>query len=218
MNELFPAARCRGVLPPARHGETVFSAIAAHAAGFAESVKQRFAGHRLLPPLDFTISIGEFSLSGRLDNIRAERMVRCRCARLKAKDVVRTWIEHLVLNCLKESGYPRESVLIMEDGSRTFGCVAEPSELLSDILGLYWEGMSTPLRFFPESSLACAHKQEWNVERARKKWEKGFNGVPGEGDDPCFRLCFGEVDPFTEDFLRVSGILLTPLLRHLVED
>ncbi|NMC74272.1 MAG: exodeoxyribonuclease V subunit gamma [Geobacteraceae bacterium] len=218
VNELFPAARCRGVLPPARHGETVFSAIAAHAAGFAESVKQRFAGHRLLPPLDFTISIGEFSLSGRLDNIRAERMVRCRCARLKAKDVVRTWIEHLVLNCLKESGYPRESVLIMEDGSRTFGCVAEPSELLSDILGLYWEGMSTPLRFFPESSLACAHKQEWNVERARKKWEKGFNGVPGEGDDPCFRLCFGEVDPFTEDFLRVSGILLTPLLRHLVED
>ncbi len=218
VNDLLPVIRCQGLLPPARHGEAVFSDIAADAADFVKAVKQEIAGQSPLKPLDFEISLGGFTLSGRLDRIWSNHLVRYRCAKLKSKDLVRTWIEHLVLNHLKETGYPVESTLLMEGGSKTFSGVANPSAILLDIFSLYWEGLSAPLRFFPESSLAYAHKLEWDTDRARKKWEMGFNDYPGEGDDAYFRLCFGEVDPFNDDFDRVARTLLQPLIQNLGED
>jgi exodeoxyribonuclease V gamma subunit len=192
--------------------------MASDAVDFAGSVQQQLGGQSLLKPLDFEISLGGFTLTGRLDGIRADQLVRYRCAKVKSKDVVATWIEHLILNHLQESGYPLISTLIMDGESRTFGEVADSSALLQDILGLYWEGLSVPLRFFPESSMAYAKKLEWNVDRARNKWEKGYNDYPGEGDDAYFRLCFGEVDPFNDDFERVARTLLKPLIDNLDED
>jgi exodeoxyribonuclease V gamma subunit len=111
-----------------------------------------------------------------------------------------------------------ESMLVMEGGSRTFGEVEDAYSVLLNILNLYWEGLTTPLRFFPESSMAYAYKMEWNVERAEKKWQTGYDDSSGEGDNPYFQLCFGEVDPFNKDFERVSRVIFEPLLQNLVED
>jgi exodeoxyribonuclease V gamma subunit len=216
--DLLPVARCRGILPPARHGEAAFENVAAGVTEFAGVVEEQVAGFSPLKPLDFEIPIGDFMLTGRLDRIWQNRMVRYRCARMKARDVVRTWLEHLVLNHLKEDGYPMESMLVMEGGSRTFKEVEDAYSVLLDILNLYWEGLTTPLRFFPESSMAYACKMEWDVERAEKKWETGYDDSPGEGDNPYFRLCFGEVDPFNKDFERVSRAIFEPLLQNLAED
>ena len=216
--DLLPVARCRGILPPARHGEAAFENVAAGVKEFAGVVEEQVAGLSPLKPLDFQIPIGDFMLTGRLDRIWQNRMVRYRCARMKAKDVVRTWLEHLVLNHLKEDGYPMESMLVMEGGSRTFGEVEDAYSVLLNILNLYWEGLTTPLRFFPESSMAYAYKMEWNVERAEKKWQTGYDDSSGEGDNPYFQLCFGEVDPFNKDFERVSRVIFEPLLQNLVED
>lgn len=214
-DDLLPSFRCRGLLPPSRHGEAVFAGLAAGASSFAGEVKQQLAGQRPLDPLDFQLQVGKFTLSGRLDRIWAKRLVRYRCAKLKSKDLVQTWLEHLVLNRLKEEGYPLESMLVMADCAKVFGAVNDPDSLLQEIFSLYWEGLSVPLRFFPESALACAHKGGWDVGRARDKWGRGFNDFPGEGDDVWFRLCFGEVDPFTDDFERVSRTVIEPLLKHL---
>lgn len=216
VNDLLPVFRCRGLLPPARHGEAEFREMASDAVDFAGAVQRQIAGQSLLKPLDFEIPLGGFTLSGRLDGIRADQLVRYRCAKVKSKDVVATWIEHLILNHLQEAGYPLKTTLIMDGESRTFGEVADSSALLQDILGLYWEGLSVPLRFFPESSMAYAKKLEWNVDRARTKWEKGYNDYPGEGDDAYFRLCFGEVDPFNDDFERVARTLLKPLIVDIL--
>ncbi len=217
-NGLFHVFRGRGLLPPALHGEVEFRKMAANAVDFAGTVQQQLGGQGLLKPLDFQISLGGFTLTGRLDGIRTDQLARYRCAKLKSKDVVATWIEHLVLNCLREEGYPLRSRLIMDGETITFVETPDPSSLLLDILGLYWKGMSAPLRFFPESSMAYARKLEWKVERARAKWEKGYNYYPGEGDDACFQLCFGEVDPFNDDFERVARTLLKPLIESLGEE
>ena len=69
--------------------------------------------------------------------------------------------------------------------------------ILQTLLDLYWEGLTTPLPFFPVSAMAYAHKREWNLERAYRAWEDGFH-APGEGNEPSFRLCFGQADPFVE--------------------
>jgi exodeoxyribonuclease V gamma subunit len=208
-------ARSRGILPPARHGEALFVAAAKEVSAFAGTLRSKIGDGEPLAPVDITLELGGFRLSGRLDRIWPDRMIRYRLAKIKAKDQVRTWIEHLLLNASQEEGYPRESLLCMADGSRIFRPVENAADVLQTILALYWEGLMKPLRFFPASAMAYAYKLEWDLERARKRWEEGYN-FSGEGEDPYFQLCFGQVDPFNAEFERVSRTFLEPLLQHQV--
>lgn len=208
-----PVARCRGILPPARHGEALFVAAAKEVSAFAGTLREKIGDSRPLAPVDIELELGGFRLTGRLDRIWPDRMIRYRCARIKAKDQIRSWIEHLLLNAARPEGYPRESLLFMADGTKTFGPVENAAGILQTILALYWEGLIKPLRFFPASAMAYAHKQEWDLERARKRWAEGYN-FPGEGEDPYYRLCFGQIDPFNAEFERVARTLLEPLLQH----
>jgi exodeoxyribonuclease V gamma subunit len=210
-----PVARCRGILPPAQHGEALFEAAAKEVSAFAGALREIIGAGKELVPLDIDLQLGGFRLNGRIDRIWPDRMIRYRCARIKAKDQIRSWIEHLVLNAARQEGYPRETLLFMADDSRSFAPAETAAEILQTILALYWEGLMKPLRFFPASAMAYAHKQEWDLERARKRWAEGYN-IPGEGEDPYFRLCFGQVDPFNAEFERVARTLLEPLLRHQV--
>ncbi len=211
-DDFFQAARSRGILPPAGQGRMLYSETSRKVREFAARVTGTCSGGVPLAPLDIDISLGGFRLTGRIDRIRADRMLRYRCAKMKAKDQLRAWIEHLFLNFAQREGYPCVTTLLMTDGAATFSPVENACDILEDILRLYHEGLSTPLKFFPESSMEYGKKLEWNLERARRKWESGF--VPGEGEDPYFRLCFGRVDPFDAEFERVSRTLLEPLVRH----
>lgn len=211
--EALPALRAEGLLPPARHGEILFATLAAEVEEFAAEMRGLMAGATPLEPLDISLELGRYRLSGRLDRVWPERLIRGRYARIKARDRVRCWIEHLVLNAAAREGDPRESVLCMLDGKECFSRVTDARELLLSLLDLYREGLSRPLRFFPESSLAYAHKQEWNLGRARQRWE-GSEYIAGEGRDPYFDLCFGRTDPFTAEFDRLAREILGPLLAH----
>jgi exodeoxyribonuclease V gamma subunit len=213
VGKVLPVARCRGILPPARHGEELFTAAVEEVSGFAATVQAKLAGKPLLAPLDFELNLGGFRLTGRLDRIWQDRLIRYRCAKMKAKDKVRAWLEHLVLNAVNQEGYPRETLLLMADSSIGYGEVENAAAILQTILDFYWEGLTVPLRFFPASAMEYARKQEWKLERARTRWAEGYS-YPGEGEDPYFRLCFGQADPFNADFERVSRALLEPLLRH----
>ncbi|NVN92908.1 MAG: exodeoxyribonuclease V subunit gamma [Desulfuromonadales bacterium] len=211
--EYLPVARARGILPPAQHGRILFEETVENVEAFARVVRGEIGNAAPLPRLDFQLDLDRFRLNGSLDQIWPERMIRYRCAKLKAKDQMQVWLEHLVLNALQPEGYPRETVLIMVDGSLLFGAVDDAPAILKTLLDLYWQGLSMPLRFFPASSMAYAHKLEWNLERAIKAWEGGFNGF-GECDEPGFRLCFGSSPPFDEEFERIAHTVLESLIGH----
>ncbi|MDD2898036.1 MAG: exodeoxyribonuclease V subunit gamma [Desulfuromonadaceae bacterium] len=208
-----PIARCRGILPPAHHGAELFADVAKEVAEFATKVRGVISGAPTLSPLDVELSLGTFRLSGRLERIWPDHMIRYRCAKMKAKDRMRAWFEHLFLTAARPKRYPEETLLVMADSTVTYGAVEDAAAILQDILELYWEGLTVPLRFFPASSMEYAKKLEWNLERARTKWEDGY-AFAGEGADPYYRLCFGCNDPFNADFERVTRTLLTPLLHH----
>lgn len=214
---VLPRMRSRGVLPPTRHGERLFADCAAEAVQFARKVSDTVDGSAEVPSLDLELQIEGFRLSGRLGGIRSDRMVRYRCAKLKARDLVKCWVEHLLLGAGQTAGYPQETLLIMADKAVSFCPVDDPRSILRSILDLYREGLTRPLPFFPESALACAANGAWDPERARSKWDDSYNGLPGEGRDPYFRLCFGKADPFDDDFMRVTRILLEPMLLHKEE-
>ena len=214
-DDLLARVRSLGILPPARHGDRLFADHLTEVTGFARKIREKIGASGPLPHLDLELDIGKFRLSGRLSQIWPDRMYRYRCAKMKAKDQLHCWIEHLLLNAAGGEGYPDETLLIMTDKSILFTKVDDPREELRSILELYWQGLTGPLPFFPESALAYATaKSPWDLSKARVRWEDGYGDYPGEGKEQHFRLCFGKSDPFDAEFERVARLLLEPLLRH----
>ena len=204
--------RCRGLLPPVGHGEALFAGAVAQVDLLVEKIKEQIGGSPTLESFFFDEAIGAFQLSGKLEGIRQGSKVSYRCAKLKAKDEIRTWIEHLVLCAFAPQGYPRESVLVMKDAVAGFKPVQDPAAILATLLDRYWSGLQLPLRFFPGSSLEFA--SSGSLDKARKKWESGFK-YTGEEEEPHFLLCFEQdADPLNEDFESLARELLDPLVQH----
>lgn len=209
-SELLPVVRARGILPPAGQGDTVFKNLATEAAGFAEKVLQTIDGQQFLPPLDVDLAIGEFRVYGRISNVLPEQLIRYRSAKLSAKDQVKLWIEHLVLNFADAETYPKRSTLVMLKESVTLQPVEESKALLEVLLNRYWQGLKMPLHFFPRSSLAYAKKRE--IKSAEAQWN---NDKFPESVDPAYRLCFGNDSPLDGEFEEVASDVFQGYLEYL---
>lgn len=213
--QLLAVVHSRGILPPAQHGDLLFGELVREVQRFAEKITKKIGTARPLPHLDLTFDLNGFRLHGRLNTIWPEGMLRYRCSKLKAKDQMKAWIEHLMLNAAHEAGYPCQTMLLMSDKSVSFNRVEHPEEILQSVLDLHWLGLTRPLPFFPESALACATaKPPWDLTKAMGKWNDGFNDLPGEGSDRYVKLCFGKTDPFDAEFERIARLLLEPMLQH----
>jgi exodeoxyribonuclease V gamma subunit len=212
LHALLPFFRSRGLLPPARHGEILFDGLCGEAAGFAAEVRGVTGGTLPGEPREIDLQIGDFRLTGRLDGMWPTGPVRYRAATMKGKDRLRAWIDHLVACAVTGEEVDLRTVLCMRSRSLAWRRVGDPRGLLETLLQYWWCGQSEPLRFFPASSLAYADGG-WNLERARKEWDGGFNR-DGEGADPAYRRCFGEGYPFDDAFDASARELLEPLLSH----
>jgi exodeoxyribonuclease V gamma subunit len=211
-SELLPLFRSRGMLPPARHGEQLFTRILGKVEEFAARVQESIGGRGMLEPLEVDLQVGAFRLTGRLDRLWPHSLLHYRYARLKMKDIMRSWIEHLVLNSLDLPGYPKQTLLVMENEARTFAPVEGANALLENLLNHYWQGLSIPLRFFPRSSYAYTTKA--TLEAVRKEWrDDSYNNHPGEGSDPAIQRCFGATEPFDEEFCSLAIELLAPMIE-----
>jgi len=214
--EMLPLFRSRGMLPPARHGELLFRKIADDVQAFAGVVRHNTGIEIELAPLEFDIEVGEFRLTGKLDRLWPRHLLHYRCARLKMKDQMRSWIEHLILNTVTHPGYPLETTLVMADEVRSFTRLPDARGHLENLMKRYREGMQRPLHFFPRSSMAYAAKD--SLDEARKIWrDSPFNPNPGEGSDPAIRRCFGSGEPFDDEFCRLSVELLRPMIDNSAE-
>jgi exodeoxyribonuclease V gamma subunit len=214
VRDFLAIARCRGMIPPSRHGEIIFDDTCKEVNAFAQAVEEKTSISKPLPPIDFDIEVAGFRLTGRLDGIREDRMIRYRCAKLKAKDQLRAWIEHVVLNVKQEKDYPRQTLLMMTDGSETYSPLENAEDILKNILETYWKGLSAPLRFFPACAMAYAQKKEWSIKKALGQWDDGYNDLQGEGSDRYYNLCFGRNNPLNDEFESLARSLLEPFVQH----
>mgnify|MGYP001271738839 CR=1 FL=1 len=213
-----PWARASGILPPAEHGKILFENACRDVLNFAGVVSGVLAGTNPLAPLQIDLRLANGILSGRLDGVWPRAMIRYRMAGLKAKDRIRAWIAHLVLNAAAQDPYPRETKLIMTNGVIGYHPVDNAAGCLETLLKLYRMGLSMPLRFFPESSLAYVEGAEDGLKKARAKWRDAHEDRLGEGRDAHYQVCFGGEDPFDEEFAAVAKAALEPLLRHQIQE
>ncbi len=174
--------------------------------------------------LDIDMTIDEFSLTGRLSNIYESGMLNFRYAAMKTKDLLRAWIYHLVLCAHREMDLPSKTVLVCMDKTALFNPVGKSRENLIVLLNLYWEGLSKPLHFFPDSSeeyVSQAHIKKKNrkdsMQAVRNKW-LGSKFSMGEFEDPYYNACFRNSDIndiFDDSFIKNSESVFLPLLDHL---
>ncbi len=211
LDKLLPIMRAQGILPPGEHGATLYKETAKIVSAFATTITNQTKGQGSLADLDFSLDLKGFCLSGRLNNLSTEHMLRYRCTKTKPKDLFRTWIQHLILNVVDAKSYPLQTRLIMTDKETGFQQVKNAEQLLISILDLYWQGLRLPLQFFPQTSMAYAKK--WQIEAAHKVWEGGDYSI-GEKNDPYYQRCYGDNSPLDENFEQVSRLLLEPMLLH----
>ncbi|MGE5255766.1 MAG: hypothetical protein ACM3KE_03790, partial [Hyphomicrobiales bacterium] len=214
--DAFAALRAEGRLPHGTMGEVEFRDLWSEVDRFAGRLDAlRTAGP--LESIDAQWDIAGFSLAVRLAGISKNGCLRYRFGKLRAKDHLDLWLQHLAL-CLAEPGYDcQESVMVCTDRTLRLKHVADSRSVLEDLLELYRRGLEQPLCFFPKSALeyARARRRPTSEARAlgsaRTVWE-GSDAHRGEGTDPYFRRCFENLDPLGAEFMELSQRVFDPLL------
>jgi len=212
-------ARGRGELPPGECGAALFDRLGEPAAEFAAQVAEAASGEPL-PPLDVDLKLPSGRIIGRLGSLRSDRLLLYRYTKLKAKDQLRIWVEHLALNCANAEGYPRQSVFLASDATVNLPPIEGSAELLEELLALYRKGMGYPVKFFPETSLEYARKAfdpkkaGRALSDARGKWH-GSEFFPGEGKDNHCRRFFGEEEPLDKEFTETALRVWEPYLSQV---
>ncbi|HTH48883.1 MAG TPA: exodeoxyribonuclease V subunit gamma, partial [Candidatus Limnocylindria bacterium] len=223
-----------GRLPHGEPGTLAFHEVR----GTAESFQARLGNPIFADPVSVKLALGEFQLSGQLTPLSDGGLMHFRCAKIKAKDRLKLWIEHLAWEQWKAAGglpdgLPdlRVSRLAAEDTAVRFQPVAQPGVVLADLLALYWRGLQEPLLFFPGTAFAFVEAERKGasgnsrskkspLEQAQPAWLGSERSpVPGESEDAWIHLCFRhETDPLNEEFQRFARAVFGPLLDHAVEE
>lgn len=168
--------------------------------------------------LPIELNIDGFRLSGQLQQVTENGLLRYRLAKKKGKDLLAAWIDHLILNILRPEGVTLQTHLVLQDADFVLLPVTGPTQILADLLKLYWQGCHLPLAFFDQSSLAFAttyfgKKPEQALKNARSKWASSGD-FAGEGDDVYYRKLYRE-PPLDEEFERIAKQVYEPIQQHL---
>ena len=222
LEDCLAVQRAGGRLPHGNVGELVYNEMSVDAEIFVRKIKDHTKSEPL-KALKVDLEIADFHLAGRISGIHEDALIRVSYTSAKPKYLLNTWIYHLVLCALVEDKYPRSSLLLCKNSVMEFERVSNSTDIIEYLLSLYWQGMSEPLHFFPESSFDYAKrmlikKQAESValKAAQQKW-LGNDFARGESEDPYYNLCFREIDPLNEAFQNIAVSIAAPLLNHCTE-
>jgi exodeoxyribonuclease V gamma subunit len=228
---LMDLVRSEGILPHGNVGRRFFDRTVNNMEDFIRRLRS-IIREPLSAPLEVFLKISGFDLSGFIGSLNSDGILVYRYARLKAADMIKTWIKHLVLCLASPPGVRKRSVIAGLSGpgqsgqswaARYFDETPNPEVVLGDLLGRYREGLRRPLPFSPEvswtymSALAGGCSQEDAIERARRKWE-GSKMSRGACEDSYNALCFKETGILDLPGFRDAAVeILGPLVSSMGE-
>ena len=220
-DELLPVYQASGKLPHGSVGETQYRELSIDVDAFVNKAKT-VKGESLGESFEVDLSVETYRIHGKLNDFHKDRgLIRYRFVNMKSKDLLSSWIDHLLLCAIVDIEFQKNTTLICKDAAWEFSPVNESESILKGLLSRYWDGLSKPLPFFPESAYGYAsdilkkQKTEYDALRsARNRW-RGSDFSRGESEDPYFRRCFGATDPLDEHFKILSLEIYEPLFSHI---
>ena len=208
-----------GRLPHAALGRVVHQDAQAEVA----RLDARLASHQEAldaPPRDIDFEIDGFRVTGTVEHVGPDGLVWWRIGSLRARDRIEIWLRQLAWAAAghdpvgaagigREKGEWKTVKLQLPDRA---------GEQLAHWLRAWWQGLASPLPFFPETSFAYANKivKDRNDESAalsdaRERWF-GNTNARGERLDPYLDLLYDQDAPLTGAFAELATDLLAPLV------
>lgn len=222
--EASPFTRVTGLLPHGTSGLCTYNQIKSDISLFINSIDIININTKNKTYRDVQISIGDFTISGRIEIITKDFLIQYRYAQIKLKDRLRIWINHLILNSINEIDIPKASLLIGKGNNNQSKCIEyipipNAKEILNNMLLIFIQGHTKPLPLYPETSFAffkstqSDHTIEKSLSLAKEKW----NGSPftiGESQDPFYRIHPSDSINFNIDFQNLAATVFAPMLKH----
>lgn len=216
--EFHPAIQAAGLLPHGNLGAVLYHELSDEVRKNGLELRQ-FTEAALLEPLAISMEFGEFTLNAQMHTIYESGFFQFKCSGIKEKDLLRHWLQHLVINAAPGAKYPQNSVLVGKEATYYFNPVHNSEKIVHDLLMVYWRGLCEPLPFYPMASYAYAssivkgESESMAVQRAQNKWVgNGFHKAAGEAEDPYYKMCFRDRPPFDVLFRKLALQIYEPLI------
>jgi exodeoxyribonuclease V gamma subunit len=217
----YAAFQAAGLLPHGTIGQVLFKQLSHEVDQYVELLTRHVPKQEATQqPID--LIIGPFRLSGMLDGLYGEKRVVCRLAKTRPQDLLSVFVAHLAMGADPANQFPTTSWLICQDAIWQWPAVSTPDTTLGLYLDLFWDGLQSPVPFFPRSSYeyALQHHQGKSIQKALAgaldKWQGHPPHAQGESQDPYLKLCFGGMQPLTSAFEEMALKVFQPLLALAV--
>jgi exodeoxyribonuclease V gamma subunit len=191
-------------------------------AGFADELA-RATQAPCLPPhhavLDFEFeSAGQSELwriSSEMNALRSGGLVRHRYDDTRAVDYLEGWLGHLFMCASADDAATMETLWISRDGSFRLHPCADARKILHELLGLYRQGLSEPIHFFPKSAWSYIAAEQ-SLSKARASWLSTRDRPWGEDKDAYYRLALrGVANPLDAGFERCAQLVFGSMMSCL---
>ncbi|MDG1232480.1 MAG: exodeoxyribonuclease V subunit gamma [Pseudomonadales bacterium] len=172
------------------------------------------------------IEIAGRSLRVELDNLYGDSLVSYRAGKLRAGQLLNTWVQHLAASIAR----PDTSTVFVYQGDNDDAKVSrlEPLDsataeaILCNLLALYDEGIAAPLLLPPEACKAFTASQlkglsvDNSILKVRQDWERDQPG--SEGKDRYWARLFQLPEAFHDRFITDAPSIWQPILEVKVDD
>jgi exodeoxyribonuclease V gamma subunit len=213
--EAKPLLTAEGRLPLGRVGDALHRKLCDDVAAFHERLRPYHPERRADPqPVDF--AVGDFRITGELPAPTPAGQLLFRPATLKAKDLVRAWLTHVLWHAATDEAAGKTTLVGEKAKDRSivaFASIPGAKTILTGLLDLYWRGMREPLKFFPATSLAFAEADPVDAEQAARKAWASDEYNRGDDSDEYVALCFRNTNPLDEDFAATAQAVFAPMLK-----
>ena len=208
-------ARARGELPHGGFGEINFTQTTGKLGEFSRQIASMQKQRDL--PVDIRVDVEGTTIAGRVSALVGGGCFSYRPAKLKAKDQLMLWIDHLALCAAGNGG---ESSHLAEDKVFKLDVVKqeEAAPKLDELVKLYRKGQGMPLSFYPATSLAYAKRiadekgESAALSSASYAWE-GSQYSRGDGSDPWFEQAMRDRDPLDKQFQQIAQQVFIPMFN-----
>ena len=211
-----------GLLPLGNVGEYEFKKAEYGIEKFVGGLKEYLEKER--EEIELEVLLDDFLIRAKIGDIYSKKLFLYRYAKIRAVDRIRIWLYHLIAMV---SGILLEESIFMGLDDNKLSTIRllpmekdEAKEILKDMLDIYWQGLTRPLHFFPESSWKYfesvyikGEEHRKALQKARNQWI-GNDYSRGEGQDEYYEFCFRGLDPLDAEFIKLSKRIFLPISLH----
>ena len=221
--EQYSTIQATGILPYGHFALCTYNQLCENIDNFASSLVQKNIQFVEKTFDDIELTHAGVTITGRISTLTKDNLIHYRPASIKAKDRLRTWISHLILNLLDDDALPRTSMLFGTDNKGKTQCITytneeNAEEHLDSLLRLYQEGLTRQIAFYPETSLSYVEainkgkSQEQAIKKALDRWLGSFGHK--ESKDIYYSIYPGKTDRFDSDFTDIAQKIYLPILHN----